>query len=305
MAQALDIFYSDMKPWEHWSLRAEDKLATWDAGIVEGRSTGLPSIDKWTRLIDGDLIIVAARPSMGKTALGMQIAESVATELSDNQEAGCVAIFSAEMAGLTLYLRMASARCGVNFHKARSGKATKQEYAILRDEIQRMKYLPLWVDENTAPTTDQMLQGLAELSKDIPVRLMVFDFMELGGDRDSREDIRIGNIGRNLKGIAKTLNIPVIALSQLNREVDTRATKTPQLSDLRYSGMIEQLADVVIMLNRPEYYVESGQDIKVERESDLTGTALVYITKNRNGPRGMSRMAFMKDRILFGDLQEV
>jgi len=302
MTEPLDIFYSDIKPWEYWSIHAEDKLKAWGSGVIEGHSTGLKSLDKWTRLIDGDLIIVAARPSMGKTALGMQIAEAVAAGIQENNERGCVAIFSAEMSGLTLYLRMASANCGINFHKARSGKASPQEYKILSDEIQRMKYLPLWVDENTSPTTEQMLTGLAELNKDIPVRLMVFDFMELGGDRDTREDIRISKIAQNLKGIAKTLKIPVIALSQLNREVDSRATKTPQLSDLRYSGMIEQLADVVIMLNRPEYYVESGQEVKVERESDLHGTALVYITKNRNGPRGMTRLAFLKDRILFAEL---
>jgi replicative DNA helicase len=133
---------------------------------------------------------------------------------------------------------------------------------------------------------------------------MLFDFMELGGDRDTREDIRIGNIAHNLKGIAKTLQIPVVALSQLNREVDTRANKMPQLNDLRYSGMIEQLADVVLLLTRPEYYVETGQHIEVERESDLSGTALVQVAKNRNGPRGLVRLAFVKDKILFAELEQ-
>jgi replicative DNA helicase len=304
MAETLSVFESDLQPWAYWGLRAEDKIDAWAEGREEGRSTGFPSLDKWTRLIDGDLVVVAARPSMGKTAIGMQMAESVARQLEAEGDLGCVAIFSAEMSGWSLYLRMASALSGVNYHKARSGKCNRLELNSLKSMVKRIKTLPIFVDDNSGPTTKQMLEQLSRLNLDYPVRMMVFDFMELGGDRDTREDIRIGNIAHNLKGIAKTLQIPVVALSQLNREVDTRANKMPQLNDLRYSGMIEQLADVVLLLTRPEYYVETGQHIEVERESDLSGTALVQVAKNRNGPRGLVRLAFVKDKILFAELAQ-
>jgi replicative DNA helicase len=147
-----------------------------------------------------------------------------------------------------------------------------------------------------------MLMQLSHLMETIPVRLMVFDFVELGGDLAQKEDIRVSNILRNLKGIAKTLKIPVIGLSQLSREVESRSNKMPVLSDLRYSGMAEQIADKVVFIMRPEYYVARADRIDVPEE-DKKGVAYVMVAKTRNGPVGMVKMAFIAERMKFGDLE--
>jgi replicative DNA helicase len=129
----------------------------------------------------------------------------------------------------------------------------------------------------------------------------MFDFLELAGDRGDREDIRISRVVDQLHGIAKTLQIPVLALSQLNREVESRADKMPMLSDLRYSGMIEQAGDVIMFVMRPEYYVERSMSVDVP-ETDKRGVAYVQVAKNKNGPVGLAKLAFVKDRAMFSDL---
>ena len=232
----------------------------------------------------------------------MQIVENVARQLQRDKDPGCVAVFSAEMSGWSLYHRMAGAMSGVNTHKLRSGKGTPAEFVAFEDAMERLRSVPIWIDDNTGPTTAQMLDQLSRLNEDIPVRMMMFDFVELGGDRAQKEDLRIGTIAHNLKGIAKTLEIPVLAISQLNRDVENRANKMPALSDLRYSGMLEQLADNVLFIMRPEYYVERAQAVDVPQE-DKAGIAYVQYAKNRNGPVGMTKLGFVKDRVMFGDLQ--
>lgn len=301
---ALNIFESDLRPMQYWHVRAQEKLDVWKQGKPEGYSTGFKNLDAWSRLVPGELTLVAARPSQGKTALGMQMAENLARQLQRDGDAGVVAIFSAEMSGWSLYHRMAGALGGINIHKLRMGKGTPQEYGALEDAMGRLRTLPLWIDDNTGPTTAQMLDQLSRLSETLPVRMMLFDFVELGGDRAQKEDIRISQIAHNLKGIAKTLEIPVVALSQLNRDVENRASKMPQLSDLRYSGMLEQLADVVLFIMRPEYYVERAMQVDCPEE-DKKGIAYVQVAKNRNGPVGLARLAYVKDRIIFADLQRV
>lgn len=297
----LDIFASDLRPMQYWHVRAQEKVDRWKQGIPEGISTGFKTLDNFTRLVATELTLIAARPSQGKTALAMQIAENVAKQLQADNDPGCVAVFSAEMAGWSLYHRMAGAIANVNTHKLRSGKGTPEEFGRLEDAMQRLRTVPIWIDDNTGPTTGQMLEQLSRLNETIPVRMMMFDFIELGGDRAQKEDLRIGAITRNLKGIAKTLQIPVVGLSQLNRDVEDRANKMPQLSDLRYSGMLEQLADVVMFLMRPEYYVERQQHIDVPQE-DKAGVAYVQYAKNRQGPVALAKLSFIKDRVMFGDL---
>ena len=297
----LDIFQSDLRPLQYWHVRAQEKVDQWKQGIAEGHSTGFKTLDSFCRLIPGELTLVAARPSQGKTALAMQVCENVARQLQQDGDNGCVAVFSAEMSGWSLYHRMAGALAGANIHKLRSGKGTPQEYADLEDAMSRLRTVPIWIDDNTGPTTAQMLEQLSRLNETIPVRMMMFDFVELGGDRAQKEDLRISAIAHNLKGIAKTLQIPVMALSQLNRDVENRANKMPQLSDLRYSGMLEQLADVVMFIMRPEYYVERAQSIDVPQE-DKSGVAYVQYAKNRNGPVALAKLAYLKDRIMFGEL---
>lgn len=297
----LDIFQSDLRPMQYWHVRAKEKADQWRKGIAEGYSTGFKTLDARARLVAGELTLIAARPSQGKTALAMQICENLARQLQADKDPGCVAVFSAEMSGWSLYHRMAGALAGVNIHKLRSGKGTPPEFTAFEDAMDRLRSLPIWVDDNTGPTTAQMLEQLSRLNEDIPVRMMMFDFVELGGDRAQKEDLRISAITHNLKGIAKTLEIPVVALSQLNRDVENRANKMPALSDLRYSGMLEQLADNVLFIMRPEYYVERAQHVDVPPE-DKQGIAYIQYAKNRNGPVGLAKLGYMKERIMFGDL---
>jgi len=299
---AIDIFAGDLRPMEYWSLKARDKVTDWRNGKVDGRSTGFKTLDPYMRLINSELTLIAARPSMGKTALAMQMAENVAKDLQREEDPGSVAVFSAEMSGSELVIRMSSAWAGVNSHKLRNGKGTPEEYGKLDDAIVALSHLPIWMDDSSAPSTGKMLEQLDSLNQTIPVRAMLFDFVELGGDKAPNEELRISSILQHLKGIAKALNIPVVALNQLSREVEKRANKLPQLSDLRYSGMAEQIADKVVFIMRPEYYEERKDVIDVPQE-DKKGVAYILIAKNRNGPVGMVKMAFRKDQSAFGELE--
>ena len=297
-----DILESGLRPMPYWAALADEKLDKWMHGIADGRSTGFATMDDYVRLIGGELTIVAARPSMGKTSLAMQIAENVARHLRKENDSGAVAIFSAEMSGVDLFLRMTSALAGVAMDVARKGKATQAEYSALQSTAKTLRQLPIWIDDASGPTTTSMLAQLSEMQLTLPPRLMIFDFVELGGDLAQREDIRIGNILRNLKGIAKKLSIPVIALSQLSREVESRANKMPVLSDLRYSGMAEQIADKVLFVMRPEYYIKRQMQCDVPA-SDHKGIAYILVAKNRNGPVGLLKLAFIEERMKFGDLE--
>lgn len=301
--KTIDIFQSDLRPMQYWHTKAQARLEMWKAGIVEGYSTGFRALDTYCRLVDGELIVIAARPSMGKTALGMQIVESIARQIEDNGENGVVAVFSAEMAGWSLYMRMASAMFGVNSYALSVGKGQDGDSGKLDAAMETLRDLPIWIDDNTSPSTAQMLTQLAKLNETIPVRAMMFDFMELGGDKNERsEEQRISTIAKNLKGIAKTLNIPVLALSQLNRSVEQRSNKMPTMADLRYSGMIEQVSDKLMFVMRPEYYVELGMTVDCPIE-DERGVAYVQVAKHRNGPRGMVKLAFVKEHAKFANLE--
>lgn len=287
---------------QYWAKIAEDKLLQWATGEAEGHSTGFSTLDKYFRLVDGELLTIAARPSQGKTVLGMQLAENVAKSLQMEGKTGCVAVFSAEMTGWSLVHRMAAALSGVNLHQMRTGNGTPADVVKMQEALQRIRTLPIWIDDGSAPTTKTMFERLAMLNQDVPVRMMMFDFLELGGDRAAKEDMRIGQIATALKDIGKALQIPVVALSQLNREVESRANKMPQLSDLRYSGVIEQVSDTVAMIMRPEYYIERGMDVSGIPQSDRSGVAYINIVKNRQGPVAMTKLAFVKTHSKFGEL---
>lgn len=296
----IDIFSGGLRPMRYWTHRAKEKTALWKQGKPEGRSTGFQAINKYFRLVDAEFTLIAARPSMGKTSMGMQMAETVARNLRDENERGCVAVFSAEMSGESLTHRMAAALCGVDLHEMRQGRGKLSDITLLEETIDMLDELPIWIDDNSGPTTDQMLNELSLVNETIPIKMMLFDFIELGGDRARDENLRVSDIAKNLKGIAKHLRIPVVGLSQLSREVESRANKMPNLSDLRYSGMLEQIADNVLFIMRPEYYIERGQEMKVP-DADKKGVAYVQIAKQRNGPVGLARMQFDATRTRFGD----
>ena len=296
------LFESGLRPFKYWTMVAEDKTMAWMNGQSEGFTTGFASLDKYFRLVDGEMITIAGRPSMGKTILGVQIAQQIAEKLQADNDDGCVAIFSAEMTGWSLAHRIAGAMANISVHKLRMGNGTQAEYESLLAMMQKIRTLPIWIDDGSAPTTESMMTQLEQLALDIPVRLMVFDFMELGGDRASSEEQRISSIAIALKDIAKALNIPVIAISQINRGVENRSNKMPALADLRYSGQIEQISDVVLFIMRPEYYIERGMQVDLSSPADREGVAYVSIAKNRHGPPANVRMYFDSEHGKFGDL---
>lgn len=298
----IDIFQSDLQPMEYWHLQAEKKLDQWASGKAEGYATGFADLDKFIRLRPSEFVVIAGQSSMGKTALGMQMVEHVASQIEQDGEPGCVAVFSAEMSGTSLYVRMASALCGVNGHKLQQGKGSADEIAAMRDAMERIRSRPIWIDDCSGPTTAQMLDQLSRLNDTLPVKAMLFDFMELGGDEERSEEQRLGKIAQNLKAIAKTLHIPVIALSQLNDNSEHRANKTPSMNDLRYSRKIGHLADVVLLIMRPEYYEERELPINDIPEEDRKGVAYVIVGKQRNGPTGTRKLAFIKEQSKFADL---
>jgi replicative DNA helicase len=298
----MNIFEADLLPMQVWAKRAEAKLNQWASGQPEGMSTGFKTLDPYMRLVGSEYTLVAARPGVGKTSMGMQLAENVAAHLKKIGDKGVVAVFSAEMSGTELTIRMASGLSGVNAHALRSGYGSSEDVVRFRDALHQLARSGIWIDDSTGPTTQTMLNRLSELAQTTPVRMMLFDFVELGGDEGRTGEERISNIHRHLKGIAKTLDIPVVGLSQLNREVEKRADKMPQLDDLRGSGMGEQIADKVVFIMRPEYYIDQQKTVDVPEE-DKKGIAYVSVAKNRTGPTSMVKMAFMKDKTKFGDLK--
>jgi len=307
----MQIFEGVLAPAKRFADQARRKAEQWKSGVVLGYSTGFPSLDEYTRLVGGQLYVLAARPSQGKTALGMQMAEHVAWILQQDREkamqsggdpnTGLVAIFSAEMSGWSLMARMGAAMAGVNMHQMSMGRGSPEDFGHFENALATLGKLPIWIDDSSGPTTQKMLKSLEIVQEDQKVALMVFDFMELGGDKGQNESLRLGEISHNLKALAKTLDIPVVAISQLNRDVETRKNKMPSLADLRYSGMIEQLADVVIFITRPQYYIERGLQVDCDPD-DREGVAYIQIAKNRNGPVGLVKLAFVADRVKFAEM---
>ena len=198
-----------------------------------------------------DLIIIAARPSMGKTALALTLARNAAVDHKVP-----VGIFSLEMATMQLIIRMLCAEGRLNAHLVRTGKLPQEEGIKLSKNAHRLIECPLYIDDTPAQTVLEISAKARRLKAEKDIGMIVIDYLQLmqGPSNSESREREISHISRSLKSLAKELNIPVIALAQLNRAVETRTDKRPQLSDLRESGSIEQDADVVMFLNRPEYY---------------------------------------------------
>jgi replicative DNA helicase len=297
----IKLFESDLRPMQYWNMRANEQLDKWERNEWTGYSWGFEQMDWYGKLEPNDFILISARPSMGKTALAMQAVRNICPQLGRDE---VVAVFSAEMSGESLVVRLAAEMSGVNSHLLRLGKGKPEEARAMREALRSLKGLPIWIDDNSGPTTDQMLEQLSRLNETMPVKAMMFDFIELGGDKNKVEELRISGIGKNLKAIAKTLHIPVIGLSQLSRDVEKRANKRPVLSDLRYSGMLEQIADKIVFIMRPEYYLERGMTCECD-SGDEKGIALVDFAKNRNGPVGTVRLGYNKQYVRFEHLVRV
>ncbi len=251
---------------------------------ITGLATGIGDFDDYTAgLQPGDLVIVAGRPSMGKTALAMNIAENVS--ISEKRP---TAIFSMEMPAVQLTLRMVSSLGRIDQGRLRSGRLADEEWPRVTSVIEMMSEASLYVDDTPALSPTELRARARRLKRENKdLALIVVDYLQLmqvPGTRENRAT-EISEISRNLKALAKELNVPIVALSQLNRGVEQRPNKRPIMSDLRESGSLEQDADVVVMLYRDEYYNPSSPE---------KGLAEIIIAKQRNGPTGTVKAAFLE-----------
>ena len=255
-------------------------------GTVTGLSTGFTDLDNLTTgLHGGELVIVAGRPSMGKTALAMNIAEACGVDQNK-----AVAIFSMEMGSEQIVTRLLGAVSKVNQQKMRTGKMDEDDWAKIADGLGRLNEAPLFIDEGSALNSYELRARARRLHRSTEggLGLIVVDYIQLmsalGGQQGENRATEISEISRSLKSLAKELNIPVVALSQLNRNVDSRPDKRPQMSDLRESGAIEQDADVIMFIYRDEVYNPESAD---------KGIAEIILAKQRSGPIGTVKLTFV------------
>jgi replicative DNA helicase len=261
--------------------------------LVTGVTTGFDKLDEITSgLQNSDLIIIAGRPSMGKTAFALNIAQNAALE------AGIpVAVFSLEMAREQLATRMLAAEARVDSQRLRKGFLGETDWPKLTTAAGRLSEAPIFIDDTPAITVIEMKAKARRLKAEAGLGLIVLDYLQLmrgGAYKDSREQ-EISEISRSLKSLAKELNIPVIALSQLNRKVEDRTSRRPQMADLRESGAIEQDADVIAFIYRDEVYNRSD-------DNPDKGIAEIIIGKQRNGPTGTVKLAFQEKYTRFENL---
>lgn len=267
--------------------------------------TGVPSglqVDQMTAgWQKGDLIIIAARPSMGKTAFVLTAARNAAMHLDENLKTS-VAIFSLEMSNQSLVQRLLTMEARVRADEARKGTLNDDHFKDLIEAAGRLFSSQIFIDDTPAITLMELRTKARRLKSEHDIGIIIVDYLQLmqGSTRDNgNREQEIASISRGLKSLAKELDVPVIALSQLSRAVEQRGgDKRPQLSDLRESGSIEQDADVVIFLYRPEYY---GITTTAEGQS-TAGLAEVIIGKQRNGPVGSKMLYFVKDYARFENL---
>ncbi|NKB62822.1 MAG: replicative DNA helicase [Gammaproteobacteria bacterium] len=249
---------------------------------ITGVATGFHDLDEMTSGMQrGDLVIVAGRPSMGKTSFAMNIAEYVAVEKQEP-----VAIFSMEMPGEQLAMRMLSSLGRINSNRVRSGQLKEDDWPRVNSAVGMLDRAPMFIDDSVGLNPLDLRSRARRLLKDNKsLGLIVIDYLQLMQASDSNENraTEISAITRSLKMLAKELNVPVIALSQLNRSLEQRPNKRPVMSDLRESGAIEQDADVILFIYRDEVYNE---------DSDQKGIAEVIIGKQRNGPIGTTKLTF-------------
>jgi replicative DNA helicase len=277
-----------------------EEIATKDG--LSGVATGFEKLDLLTSgWQPSDLIIIAARPGMGKTALTLSMARNIAVTKQIP-----VAFFSLEMSSVQLITRLISAETGLSSEKLRTGKLASHEWKQLNVKVGDLEKAPLYIDDTPALSIFDLRAKARRLASQHDIKLIIVDYLQLmtaaSSSKAGNREQEISTISRNLKSLAKELDIPVIALSQLSRAVETRGgTKRPQLSDLRESGAIEQDADIVSFIYRPEYYgIDEWDD---EEHTSSTGQAELIVAKHRNGGLDNIRMKFIGHLGKFEDLQ--
>ncbi|TPG37905.1 replicative DNA helicase [Flavobacterium pectinovorum] len=271
---------------------------------LSGVETGFTNLDKLTSgWQPSDLIIIAARPAMGKTAFVLSMARNIAIDFGHP-----VALFSLEMASVQLITRLISSETGLSSEKLRTGKLEPHEWTMLSTKVKNLEKAPLFIDDTPSLSIFDLRAKCRRLVSQHGIKIIIVDYLQLmtaggnskgGGNREQE----ISTISRNLKALAKELNVPVIALSQLSRAVETRgSSKRPLLSDLRESGAIEQDADIVSFLYRPEYYkIDEWDD---DEASSTAGQAEIMIAKHRNGGIENVRLKFIGHLGKFDNLDD-
>lgn len=271
---------------------------------LSGLQTGYHELDKMTGgWQPSDLIIIAARPAMGKTAMVLSMAKNMAVEFNTP-----IAVFSLEMSSLQLVNRLISNVCELDGKKIKTGQLSAAEWENLTVRVKALYSAPLYVDDTPSLSIFELNTKARRLVQEHGVKMIIIDYLQLmnaSGMKFGSREQEVSNISRSLKQLAKELNIPIIALSQLNRSVETRGDdrngKRPQLSDLRESGAIEQDADIVCFIHRPEYYLRHGEDAE---GNDIRGLAEFIIAKHRSGGVGDIKLRFRADYARFENWDE-
>jgi replicative DNA helicase len=288
--------------------REMDRIDAAD-GTMSGLATGFYELDKLLRgLQPGEMIILAARPSMGKTAFALNIAEQIsmgeAAEQANPSEPLALALFSLEMSKAAVSLRLLSARAGVNGGKLRTGSLHDEEYDRLFAAYRELSRSPMYIDDSAGLTIMQLRARARRLAAKHNIKLIIVDYLQLltapGSGRESRQ-VEVSEISRGIKALSRDLNVPIICLSQLNRASEQREGNRPRMSDLRESGSIEQDADVIMLLHREDYYHRGEPSWDPmhpdfnEENRDKLDTAEVIVAKQRNGPTGIVKLKWDKE----------
>ncbi len=285
IAEARSKGQGGFEPLKHLLTKAVDRIETLfqQEDAITGLPTGFSDFDEMTSgLQPSDLIIVAGRPSMGKTTFAMNMTENVALKTGRP-----VAVFSMEMPGDSLAMRMISSLGRIDQHRVRTGRLDDDEWPRLTSAVSLLAEAPVFIDDTPALTPTELRARARRLKREHgDLALIMIDYLQLMQAPDVGENraTEISMISRSLKALAKELNVPVLALSQLNRSLEQRPDKRPKMADLRESGAIEQDADLIVFIYRDEVYNEDSPD---------KGTAEIIIGKQRNGPIGTTRLTFL------------
>ena len=263
--------------------------------LITGVASGFVDLDEMTRGFQaGDLVIVAARPSMGKTSLVLNISQYVATQRDHT-----VGFFSLEMSKESLFFRLLTSEAQIDGHRLMSGAIGQKDYGRISHALETLSAMKLHIDDTANIGVLEMRAKARRLQAEHGLSLLVVDYIQLMGSRGRFENrtLELASISRSLKGLAKELNVPIIVLSQLSRAPESRADHRPQLSDLRESGALEQDADVVALIYRDDVYNR-------DPNNPDAGTAEVIVAKQRNGPTGIVRLAFLREQTRFVNLAQ-
>jgi replicative DNA helicase len=263
--------------------------------LITGVPTGFTDLDEMTSgLQPSDLIIIAARPSMGKTSLALNMAQHIGTKTDMT-----VGLFSLEMSKEQLFLRLLTAEARIDAHRLRGGFLGERDWGKLSQAIGTLSETKIFIDDTPSIGVLEMRAKCRRLKSEHGLHLVVVDYIQLmqGRGRFENRTLELASISRSMKGLAKELNVPIVVLSQLSRAPESRSDHRPQLSDLRESGALEQDADVVVFIYREDLYGDRNQPA-----ADTQGVAELIIGKQRNGPTGIVKLAFIREFTRFENL---